>query len=73
MLRPFKAHNIVDFTLRPQADGTRVTWAMHGAVPFMGKVMSLVMNCDKMMGREFEKGLADLKALSERASLKPAA
>ena len=69
MSRPFAAHNTVDFVLEPNDAGTRVmtkvTWAMQGRQPFMAKVMSLFINCDKMVGSQFEQGLAKLKALVE--------
>ncbi len=65
MVRPFKAHNTVEFTLDRTPAGTEVTWVMRGAQPFMAKVMGLFMNCDKMVGGEFEQGLANLKALAE--------
>jgi uncharacterized protein YndB with AHSA1/START domain len=61
-LRPFKARNTAEFTLKPEGSGTRVTWAMFGPQPFIGKVMDTIMNCDRMIGREFEAGLAKLKA-----------
>jgi hypothetical protein len=64
-LKPFEAHNIADFTLVPRGDSTEVTWAIHGPLPFMSNVMCLVMDMDKMIGRDFEEGLANLKALSE--------
>ncbi|HEY4136681.1 MAG TPA: SRPBCC family protein [Alphaproteobacteria bacterium] len=63
---PFEAHNTAEFTLVPRADGTAVTWAMFGPNVFMGKVMSLFMNMDKMVGDDFAVGLANLKAISER-------
>lgn len=65
MVRPFKADNIVEFTLDRSGAGTRVTWAMRGRQPFMAKLMGLVMNCDKMIGTQFEEGLGKLKALVE--------
>jgi uncharacterized protein YndB with AHSA1/START domain len=66
MFRPFKADNIVEFTLEPQGDPTtRITWAMHGRQPFMAKLMSTFINCDKMVGSQFEEGLAKLKVLAE--------
>jgi hypothetical protein len=65
MSRPFAAHNTVDFVLEPKSNGTQVTWAMQGRQPFMAKVMSLFINCDKMVGSQFERGLAKLKALAE--------
>lgn len=67
MLAPMEGHNLIDFTLTPQPDGTRVTWAMHGPTPFLAKVMHTLLDMDKMLGTDFEAGLADLKALAERA------
>ena len=66
MIKPVAADHRVSFLLEPQGDGTRVTWAMDGSVPFVGKLIHLVLNMDKMVGREFETGLADLKVLVER-------
>ena len=66
MFKPFKAHNTVNFLLEPQGSGTRVTWAMRGQQPYMAKLMSTFIDCDKMVGGQFEEGLAKLKALAER-------
>jgi carbon monoxide dehydrogenase subunit G len=66
--RPFEAHNIVDFTLEPRGDSTQVTWAIHGPSPFISKVMGIVFNMDKMIGKDFEAGLAALKTVSEQQS-----
>jgi polyketide cyclase/dehydrase/lipid transport protein len=68
MLRPFKAHNNVEFTIEPRGESTIVSWAMEGRQPFIGKLMSLFINCDKMVGKEFEAGLANLKSLAEKPS-----
>ena len=65
MSRPFKADNTVEFTLDRVGSGTRVTWAMCGRSPFMAKLMGLFMNCDDMVGKQFEDGLAKLKTLVE--------
>lgn len=66
-LQPFEAHNIVDFTLVPNGYGsTEVTWALHGPSPFVSKLMGLVFDMDKMVGRDFDEGLASLKALAEK-------
>jgi uncharacterized protein YndB with AHSA1/START domain len=70
MSRPFVAHNTVDFVLEPKGSGThvtgtQVTWAMQGRQLFMAKVMSLFINCDQMVGSQFEDGLAKLKTLVE--------
>lgn len=56
------------YTLSPAADGTRVSWKMTGANNYLGKVFCLFMNQDKMIGTEFEKGLAKLKASAETAA-----
>jgi hypothetical protein len=68
MIRPLHADNRVEFTLEPQGDTTRVTWSMDGNVPFVGKVIHLIFNMDKMVGQDFEAGLAALKALTEKSS-----
>ncbi len=65
MFKPFKADNAVAFTLAPAGAGTRVTWAMSGRQPLMAKLMSMFMNCDRMVGGQFEKGLGKLKAKVE--------
>ena len=65
MLKPFQAHNKGEFTLEPQGGGTRVTWAMHGPAPYFTKLMQVFCNMDRMVGGDFEKGLADLKAIAE--------
>ena len=66
MIEPFEGHNIGEFTLAPRGDTTDVTWAMHGPAPFMAKLMGLFFNMDRMIGRDFEAGLANLKAAAER-------
>jgi Polyketide cyclase / dehydrase and lipid transport len=66
MLKPFEAHNVVEFTLEPKGSSTNVTWAMRGRQPYMAKLMSTFINCDKMVGSQFEEGLGKLKALAER-------
>lgn len=63
--RPMKATNIAEFTFRPDGDQTVVTWTMSGKHNFVGKAFGLVMNCDKMLGGQFEKGLAQMKSLAE--------
>jgi hypothetical protein len=64
--RPFKASNMVDFIMEPHGDTTTLIWAMYGPVPFIGKVMSLFIDCEKMIAGDFDKGLANLKALLEK-------
>jgi uncharacterized protein YndB with AHSA1/START domain len=65
-LKPFEAHNTATFTLVPQGDATEVTWAMDGPSTFLTKVMGVFFNLDKMIGTDFEAGLANLKRLSEQ-------
>ena len=65
-LRPFEAHNTAEFTLAPKGETTDVTWAIHGPNLFVGKVMGLFINMDRMIGRDFETGLANLKSIAER-------
>jgi hypothetical protein len=64
-LKPWKATNDVVFTLTPSGSGTDVTWKMTGEHAGLGKVFSKVLSMDKMLGKDFEKGLARLKAVSE--------
>jgi uncharacterized protein YndB with AHSA1/START domain len=64
--RPFEAHNIVNFTMEPKGDATSVTWAMQGPVPYMAKIAHVIFNMDRMVGRDFEAGLANLKTLAEK-------
>jgi uncharacterized protein YndB with AHSA1/START domain len=69
--RPFKVNNEVIFTFVPEGDRTSVTWAMTGHRNFMFKAVGLLMNMDKMVGSEFEQGLADLKSVSESSTPSP--
>lgn len=64
--KPMQAHNRAIFTLVPEGDATRVTWAMEGPSPFLFKVMDVIFNMDRMAGKDFETGLASLKAEAER-------
>lgn len=64
--KPFEAHNTAEFTLTPKAGSTEVPWAMYGPQPYMMKVMGLFCNPDKMVGKDFETGLANLKTLAEK-------
>ncbi len=68
--RPFVATNTADFTFKPEGDQTLVTWGMSGTNNFMFKAVGLFMNCDKMVGGDFEKGLADLKKVAEADAAK---
>ena len=64
-LKPFEAHNTADFTFARQGDATNVTWAMFGPSPFISKLMGTFFNMERMVGGQFEQGLANLKAISE--------
>jgi hypothetical protein len=65
-LKPFEGHNIADFVLEPQGSATRVNWIMNGPMDlFPGKLMSVFSSMDKMIGPDFDKGLANLKAAAE--------
>jgi hypothetical protein len=65
--RPFPAHNTTEFRLKPDGKSTEVTWAMHGAQPFVMRVMTMFFSMEKLIGPDFEKGLAKLKAEAERS------
>jgi hypothetical protein len=65
-LEPFEGHNVAEFRLEPAGDSTNVTWAMRGPSPFMSKVMQVFMDLDSMIGKDFEAGLTNMKALAER-------
>lgn len=65
-IEPFQAHNLAEFELVPNGEITQVSWSMHGQQNCIGKVMGLIFNMDRMVGGDFEKGLADLKALAEK-------
>lgn len=64
-IKPFAGKSTGTFTFVPENEGTRVTWRMDGTNNFIAKGMGLVMNMDKMIGDQFDKGLADIKALVE--------
>ena len=65
-LKPFEGHNTSEFTMSPRGDSTEVTWAMFGNSAFMAKIMHVFVSMDKLMGKDFESGLANLKAVAEK-------
>jgi uncharacterized protein YndB with AHSA1/START domain len=65
-VKPFEAHNRVQFALAPQGDATNVTWAMEGDTPYLAKIVHVFLDMDKLVGRDFETGLANLKAVAEK-------
>jgi hypothetical protein len=68
-VKPFKAQTTAEFTLQAEGDNlTIVTWALHGPSPFISKLMDVVFNQDRRVGKEFEAGLANLQALTEARS-----
>lgn len=64
-LKPFKAENTIDFTLTPQNGETQVRWSMEGQNTLGSKVMQSVVNMDRLVGRDFERGLANLRTEAE--------
>ncbi|WP_009962085.1 SRPBCC family protein [Verrucomicrobium spinosum] len=70
-IKPFAATNTAEFTFKSEGSKTAVDWTMLGEKNLMSKAFGLVMNMDKMIGGDFEKGLADLKRVSEAAAKAP--
>ncbi|MBK9130935.1 MAG: SRPBCC family protein [Gammaproteobacteria bacterium] len=64
-IKPFEAHNIVEFALRPEGGSTNVVWSIHGPSPYVSKLMGLFFDMDALIGKDFEDGLARLKTLAE--------
>lgn len=64
-LKPFEAHNFTEFALTPADGGTDVTWSTYGPQSVMTKVMGLVMSMDTLIGKDFERGLTNLKRAME--------
>ena len=64
-LKPFEATNTAEFTLTPQGDSTAIHWAMYGKYNFLSKLVCVFMDMEKMVGPDFEAGLASLKAVAE--------
>ena len=65
--KPWKAVNTAEFTMTPTDTGTDLSWSMFGPSPFMSKLMGVFMDFDKMIGKDFEAGLAALKRNAEQA------
>jgi uncharacterized protein YndB with AHSA1/START domain len=64
-LKPFESHSTTEFKLEPQAGGTRVTWTMAGPNSLSSKMMQAVVSMDSLVGGDFERGLAAMKAAAE--------
>ena len=65
-IEPFEGHNTADFLLAPKDGGTEVRWVMFGPAPFVTKLMGIFVSMDAMIGKDFEKGLSQLKAVAEK-------
>jgi len=65
-VKPLEGHNTAEFTLVPAGDTTNLTWVMNGPSPYIAKVMGVFVSMDKMIGKDFETGLANLKAAAEQ-------
>ncbi|MBS0521502.1 MAG: SRPBCC family protein, partial [Proteobacteria bacterium] len=63
---PFEGHNTARFTLEPRGDNTTVTWAMYGPSAYIARVIGIFLDMDKMIGSDFDAGLANLKSLAEK-------
>jgi uncharacterized protein YndB with AHSA1/START domain len=68
-LKPFKATNTAEFKFEPEGAGTKVTWSMFGKNNIMGKIFHMIMDCDKMVGKDFEQGLANMRRVTESGEL----
>jgi hypothetical protein len=67
-LKPMQATNTAEFTFRSEGGQTVVNWSMSGKNSFAGKIFGLFMNCEKMVGGQFEKGLAQMKSVVETSA-----
>ena len=72
-IKPFEGHNTAEFTLQAQGSSsggalqaTQVNWVMYGPAPFVSKLMGVFFSMDKLIGSDFEAGLANLKQISEK-------
>ncbi|MEM1418364.1 MAG: SRPBCC family protein [Myxococcota bacterium] len=64
-LKPFKSQSVATFRIEPEGEGSVVRWTMEAKHTFLSRVFSLFASFDKMIGKDFEKGLGQLKALVE--------
>jgi len=72
MTKPMKCDHQIEFSFVPQGNSTTVTWTISGKQPYLGKLVSVFIDCEKMCGKQFEQGLADLKKLAEQKALQAA-
>lgn len=66
MVKPFEGSNTIEYSILPKGGGSEVIWSMHGQQPLLAKAICLFFNMDKMVGADFEQGLASLKAVAEK-------
>ena len=64
-IKPFPANNVIEFTFKPNGDKTDVAWTMTGKKGFVMKAFCLVVDMDKMIGADFEKGLGQMRPVVE--------
>ena len=64
-IKPFEGHNVTEFRFNPSGGATNVTWTMDGPSNYFSKVMCVFIDMDKMIGRDFEAGLASMKSVAE--------
>ena len=62
-IKPFQASNVTEFTLTPNGKGTHLKWEMRGHAPFVFRVMGMFFSMDKIVGTDFERGLANLRGI----------
>jgi hypothetical protein len=67
-VKPLAGTSEAEFTFRPEGDRTAVTWSMRGTNSFLAKAIHLVMNMDRMIGGQFDRGLAQMKSVAEAAA-----
>jgi uncharacterized protein YndB with AHSA1/START domain len=65
-IKPFEGHNTAEFAMKPDGQSTDVTWTMHGPAAFITKIMCVFFDMDKMIGPDFEAGLASIKSMAEK-------
>lgn len=66
MRKPFEGRSVIEYTLEPRGDSANFMWAIHGPNSYLAKVMGIFVSMDKMMGKDFEAGIANLKAIVEK-------
>jgi uncharacterized protein YndB with AHSA1/START domain len=72
-VKPFKGTNLAEFTFKAEGGKTTVTWSMSGKNNFITKGFGLFINCEKMVGGQFDRGLAQIKELTEAKARTPEA